>query len=161
MTGFTYLAIPYSHPDPAVRAARMRAFWWKAACLINEGVKVVSPMSLEPAVQARPDLAYDWNAWGAYSHALLGVCTRLVVLKLPGWSESEGVRGEMTEARRLGLAVEFHAPDPASYLALLALVAERDEAAAAGDVPLESLSNLDAAQTRPVESGLPRIGETP
>ncbi len=107
---FTYLAIPYTDPDPEVRRARMRGFWLAAAELIRRGDHVVSPMTLEPAYEVDPTLPYAWEAWQHYSITMMGMCRHLVVVKLPGWSESTGVQGEMAEAARLGLTIEFMEP---------------------------------------------------
>jgi hypothetical protein len=102
-----YLSIPYSHPLPEVRAGRMKMFWRAAAYLLRQGRLVVSPMTLEPALQADPTLPYDWGYWQEYSLVMLGKCGALVVLTLDGWQNSEGVKGEIAEAQRLGLAVEY------------------------------------------------------
>lgn len=107
MTGFTYLSIPYSHPNPKVRSRRMRQFWLGVSALIRRGHRVVSPMTLEPALALAPDLPYDWPFWRDYSLAMLALSDRLVVLTLEGWEESSGVQGEMEEAQRLGIPVEF------------------------------------------------------
>lgn len=110
---FTYLSIPYSHPDPSVCERRMTAFWKAAAELIKQGKHVVSPMTLEPALRAAPGVPYDWAHWERYSLLMMGVSESLVVLTLDGWEQSTGVRGEIAEATRLGLPVEFMAPEDA------------------------------------------------
>lgn len=104
---FTYLSIPYSHSDAVIRAKRMEQFWRAAAHLIRRGDHVVSPMTLEPALRAAPDLPYDWNHWQAYSLKMMGISDRLVVLMLVGWLNSSGVGGEIEEAERLGLPIEY------------------------------------------------------
>lgn len=104
---FTYLAIPYSDPNPNVRAERMKAFWKACAALIRRGDHVVSPMTLEPAYQVDPNLPYEWAHWRDYSLKMMATCDRLVVLKLDGWRSSVGVHGEIEEAVSLGINVEF------------------------------------------------------
>lgn len=113
---FTYLAIPYSSRLENETAAamerdgRMAQFWRAAAFLIKRGDYVVSPMTLEPALRAAPDVPYDWRAWKTYSLLMMATCSRLVVLDLDGWTASEGVMGEIEEAVRLGLQVEHLDP---------------------------------------------------
>lgn len=107
---FAYVAIPYSHDDPAVRAERMRLFWIACARLIERGEHIVSPMTLAPALEAAPDVPYDWQHWQHYSRMMLGVCGKLYVLKLPGWVDSIGVQGEIAEARRRGIEIEYLEP---------------------------------------------------
>lgn len=113
---FVYLAIPYTskNPDPAAnaaeRAARMKSFWEAAAYLIDAGHHVVSPMTLEPALLAAPDMPYRWEHWKEYSIKMVGISSRVVVLMLDGWQESTGVTGEIAEAHLQGLDVEFLDP---------------------------------------------------
>ncbi|UTU08024.1 hypothetical protein CcrC1_gp338 [Caulobacter phage C1] len=117
MSTFTYLGIPYTskNPDPvaaeAERAARMVEFWKGCAFLIERGDNVVSPMTLEPALTVVPDIPYDWPFWQHYSRRMLATCTRLVVMTLPGWEVSSGIAGEIEEAERLGLEIEYLAPE--------------------------------------------------
>lgn len=113
---FVYLAIPYtsksSDPQEAEghRAARMVDFWKGCAYLIDRGDHVVSPMTLEPALIVAPDMPYEWEFWQHYSRKMLGICQSLVVLMLDGWEVSTGVAGEVEEALRLGLPIEYIEP---------------------------------------------------
>lgn len=110
---FAYLAIPYTskNPDPEAnateRAARMVDFWKACAYLIDRGDHVVSPMTLEPALLAAPNMPYEWPFWKEYSLKMIGICSTLVVLMLDGWEESTGVEGEIKEAWAKDLVVEF------------------------------------------------------
>ncbi len=104
-----YLASPYSHPDPAVRATRYQQACWHAVRLMREGRLVYSPI-----VHSHPlgelGLPSDWPFWAEHNRDMLGVSSRLVVLALDGWDESVGVAAEIEIARELGLPVEFEAP---------------------------------------------------
>lgn len=104
---FTYLAIPYGSPDPAIVEARLKCFWAGVAALVKEGDHVVSPMTLAPAFEFDPTITGDWKAWKGYSIKLMGHCDRLVVLCLDGWETSVGVAGEIEEANRLGIRIDY------------------------------------------------------
>ncbi|ARB13789.1 hypothetical protein Ccr2_gp258 [Caulobacter phage Ccr2] len=110
---FVYLAIPYTSQledeaeARAERDARMVEFWKAAAFLIERGDHVVSPMTLEPALVAVPDMPYRWEHWKEYSIKMIGISSKLVVLQLPGWSTSRGVIGEMHAAGQAGIEIEF------------------------------------------------------
>jgi|GEM_PF-3727189 len=103
---FTYIAIPYSDPDPEVRAERMRVFWRACAYLVTRGDDVLSPMMLEPMTHAFPSIATTYTAWANYSRRLIGISNRMVVVALPGWEQSTGVLAEIEYAHQQGVPVE-------------------------------------------------------
>ncbi len=102
----TYLASPYSHPDPAVRQARFEAACRAAAELIRRGHLVFSPIAHSHCI-AQHGLPMDWGFWEAQDRWLLAACDELWVLKLDGWQHSRGVQAEIAIARALGKAVRF------------------------------------------------------
>lgn len=101
----TYLSCPYGR-DPALQAVRMAQFWDAVGVLLMQGHWIVSPMTLEPAVAQKP-MQRAWLNWKDYSLGLMSKCDNLFVLKLDGWSTSEGVLAEMAEAQRLCIPVTF------------------------------------------------------
>jgi hypothetical protein len=105
-----YLAVPYSHPDPAVREARFHAANKAAGAMMAAGLHVFSPISHTHPIALCCDLPLGFNYWEAFDRAILSRCTRLVILMLPGWSESTGVAGELAIAEEMGLPVEYRAP---------------------------------------------------
>ena len=109
-----YLASPYSDPDPAVREARFDAACAHTATMIRAGRLVYSPI-VHSHPLANHGLGADWDFWAAHDRAMLGLCEALVVLELPGWQQSVGVRAEVAIARELGLPVEV--VDPADVCA--------------------------------------------
>lgn len=101
-----YLAAPYTtglpenmSPAEAMqhRAALINR---EAAAMMEMGLPVYSPishgMSLEQYVRAE-NLA-DHAFWMRHCYAILDCCSLLVVLCLPGWDESTGVKGEISHA---------------------------------------------------------------
>jgi hypothetical protein len=107
MTELTYLATPYSHPDAAVRQARFDAVNGVAARMMAEGQHVFSPISHGHSIALAGDLPTGWEYWATMDRRHLGICTRLVVLRLDGWRESVGVQHEIEIAEAMGIPVEF------------------------------------------------------
>lgn len=99
----TYLACPYSHPDPLVRVRRFDAANQATVALIKEyGWNVFSPITHSHPLHLR-GLAGDWAFWERMDTEYLECSTRIVVLRIPGWSQSVGVKAELKIANRLGL----------------------------------------------------------
>lgn len=110
MSELVYLASPYSHPDPAVREARFRAACAAAAHLMRAGVLVFSPIAHTHPIACAGGLPTGWEFWERYDRAVLAACGELAVLKLPGWTESKGIRAEIVIARELGSPVRYVEP---------------------------------------------------
>jgi hypothetical protein len=101
-----YVASPYSHDDPAVRQARFEAACRVTAELIRQGKSTYSPIAYSHPL-SRYNLPLDWKFWQRHDLDFLAICSEMVVLKLPGWEESVGVRAEIAAARTLGKPVTF------------------------------------------------------
>lgn len=97
---YTYLASPYSHPDPAVREERYRSACEAAALLMQLGEIVFCPIAhSHPVAEHLPaGCAIDHDFWLRQDGPLLGHCDRVFVLMIDGWSESSGVRHEIEHA---------------------------------------------------------------
>jgi nucleoside 2-deoxyribosyltransferase len=104
-----YLASPYSHDNPAVRAARFHAVCRAAAALIRAGEIVFSPVvHSHPLVEH--GLPTGWAFWERIDREHIARCDEVVVLMLDGWEKSVGVQAEMQIARELGKPVRFLSP---------------------------------------------------
>lgn len=90
-----YIACPYSHPDPVVRAYRVRAATIYAAQLSRAGRPCFSPLSHSaPIVEAGGSEA--WQYWLHVGlRVLVPACREMHVLCLPGWTKSQGVKTEI------------------------------------------------------------------
>lgn len=109
----TYLAAPYSHPDPAVVAHRMEVFNKIDGQLLRAGKFTVSPLS-KVAGLSITELPSDWEYWQHYSRELLAKCDELIVIKLDGWVTSKGVIGEVEFAFENNIPVYYI--DPSEHL---------------------------------------------
>ena len=106
-SSITYLACPYSHPNPAVRKARFKAANRAAAAMMKRGEYVFSPISHTHPMAVEGGLPTDWKFWKGYDTVMLKACGKLVVLKLDGWQVSAGVQQEIKLAKELGMRVEY------------------------------------------------------
>lgn len=103
-----YLAVPYSHSSPSVMYLRYLAANKVAAVLMQEGECVFSPISHSvPIAEYLPETTNNWSYWERMDLPILRLCSKVYVLMAPGWDKSVGVTGEVAEAERLGLPVEY------------------------------------------------------
>lgn len=105
--GLIYCASPYSHPDPEVRLARYWAAVTKAAELMKAGENIFSPIAHTHEIGLILGDSVDHSFWMAQDKEILRRCDKLLVLMLPGWSESKGVAEEIEFARSIGIPVEY------------------------------------------------------
>nr|BDD48337.1 hypothetical protein 13 [Candidatus Omnitrophota bacterium] len=101
-----YLATPYSHPDPKVRAERFQKALKTMARLIKSGHKVFSPI-VQTHLLAQFRIPTSWNYWGAYDSYFLKQCKELWVLKIDGLETSRGVKAEIRKAKKYGIPIKY------------------------------------------------------
>ena len=102
-----YLASPYRHPSKPVRDARMEAVSRVATSLTDIDRRVFCPLMYAQALIDHGFGHRDDRWWYDYDVGWLPFCEELVVLKLPGWAESEGVRIEVEFAGELGIRITY------------------------------------------------------
>lgn len=109
-----YLACPMKHNNRAVVQSRCEAATRVAAYLHDNDIPVFSPATHGlglTSVIAKTARQQPWEYWAKIDLPILtNCCTRLVVLALPGWEESIGVRAEIDTARSIGLPVILLSP---------------------------------------------------
>ena len=105
----TYLASPYSDPDPGVRQHRFREACRHAARMMRDGEMVYSLIAHSHCI-ARFGLPIDWAFWEAHSRAMLSRCDSLAVLHLDRWDLSVGVQREIEIATTMGIPVRHIVP---------------------------------------------------
>lgn len=109
-TGPAYLASPYNHPNPEVRAERRKMVCEKAMELLRQGIPVISPIAHNLALVDACGAETGWDNWKMQDTAILSVCRKLMVLMLDGWRESVGVANEILYARENGIPIEYLVP---------------------------------------------------
>lgn len=115
MTGYIYLASPYSHRSPFVREQRYLAAMQEMVEHLRQGVAIYSPIVHCHELAKIVDLPKDAAFWEAYNFTMLRGSRGLWLLMLPGWEESVGCAGEVEEALRLSLPVFYISPKENYY----------------------------------------------
>lgn len=106
----TYIASPYSHPDPQVKVERYLAAVKAVAFYMKRGEFVFSPIVHSHPPATLHDMSGDFEFWRNYDTEMISKCDKVVVLMLDGWKKSEGVQSEIVIANGLGIPVMFMEP---------------------------------------------------
>ncbi len=94
-----YLACPFTHSSPEIQEYRYRLSCRVAAKLMRCGITVFNPLSHSvPICEFIGDIKDQHSFWMAVDLPILRRSDEILVLGLPGWTESRGVRSEMFEA---------------------------------------------------------------
>jgi len=108
---YSYLASPYSHADLAIMDERHDA----AMCCVHWHLKnhiwVYSPIVHCHELARRYYLPRDYDFWETYNKVMLFNSNRLIILTLPGWDDSKGVKGEVDFANKIGRPITFIHPE--------------------------------------------------
>lgn len=104
---FIYLATPYTHKDKQMMIARFKMVNIEAAKLMAAGNHVFSPISHTHPIAVVGDLPRGWEYWKEYDRRILKICTKIVVLRLPGWDISTGVQAEIKVGEEYGIPIEY------------------------------------------------------
>lgn len=95
VSGFIYVASPYSHPDAEIRHRRYLRVMWYVMNLLKNRQWCYSPIVHCHEMARIHALPVDAIFWMDYNYALLSSARELHVLCLEGWQESVGVKGEV------------------------------------------------------------------
>lgn len=110
MSGFSYLASPYTHHSSLVREARFIAVCKAAAELMRSGKVVFSPIAHSHPIDLHFDHPESGDFWKNQDIQILRCASELIVLKLDGWIDSQGIRWETHMANELGMPVTYMEP---------------------------------------------------
>ncbi|MBS7697868.1 MULTISPECIES: DUF1937 family protein [unclassified Chelatococcus] len=111
--GFIYLATPYSKYAAGLDAAAAEASRI-AARLMARGFRVLSPIAHSHAVSEAGNLdKMHPELWAYQDGPLLDAAAAVVVVLMPGWAESAGVRAEIDIARKQRKPIVFLHPEHA------------------------------------------------
>lgn len=96
-TPLAYLATPYWHKEPAVRAARAIAADIIYAQLVTERIPVFGPIT--SCSKVRGLLPANFESWAVeYDLLILAHCNQIILPIMPGYNTSTGVRREVEYA---------------------------------------------------------------
>lgn len=104
-----YLSSPYSHSDPDVRQQRFAAVCRAAArMMVEDRVAVYSPVAHGHSVAEQGGInAMNHQFWMSQCLPFVGMVDELVVLKLDGWEDSQGIKSEIAQAEMFGVPVRY------------------------------------------------------
>ena len=112
-SGIIYLACPYTHPDHRVRARRYREATKAAAKLIGQGLIVFSPITMTHPIDVELSEQHSTQGsafWVRFDEAFMAFCDEMVVLRIEGWYESDGVTRERQFFEKLGRPITYLDP---------------------------------------------------
>lgn len=95
-----YLASPYNHHNPAIREMRFSQAVRETVALMREGKLVYSPIAYSHQFAANHGFQGGWEYWKRLDLEMVNACDEVVVLMLPGWEDSVGVKAEIEHAKR-------------------------------------------------------------
>lgn len=114
MNELAYLASPYTPmgvSDPLMRAHimedRFSAVCNAAAKLMHKGKVVFSPIAHSHSIEKHFPAVEGGEFWKRQDEPYLNACTELIVLMLPGWEQSTGVRHEIEVAQSRGIPITY------------------------------------------------------
>lgn len=102
-----YIASPYSSVSEDVEAQRYFAVKRFAALQMTKGDIVFSPIVYGYQFHKDGLSAGDAAYWWQFNKEMLSISTKMIVLKLPGWDTSVGVKMEIKYAQENNIPVEF------------------------------------------------------
>lgn len=102
-----YLATPYSHPDPAVRESRFHLACLIAGRMMANGELVFCPIAHSHPIAEKAELPKGFEYWERFDRTMIRACSKVVICKMEGWTESVGIAAEIRIAEELHKPVEF------------------------------------------------------
>jgi len=103
MRGLGYLASPYMHESKVMREARFKAVAYIGAQLMQRGHHFICPISMcHPMSMSSCSLPGDFEFWSEFDKNIISRCDHFIVVPLPGWTKSEGIKREFKIARAFG-----------------------------------------------------------
>lgn len=110
MSGFYYLATPYSKHPRGHDAAFGEAITAAAIC-IRAGIMVVSPIAHSHPIAVNGGIEGHYEAWRDLDEALIDASRGIIVVEMDGWQQSEGIAFEVELAKSIGLPVFYMKPE--------------------------------------------------
>lgn len=122
MSGLIYLASPYWHESPQVRARRAHDVTFAAAWYTRHKREAIySPIAYNVMLKGLVDMDHiDHQGWLELDAPFLRRASTVIVLKLDGWEQSRGIKWELEMARQLYIPVLHYHP------AMMGLTEERE-----------------------------------
>lgn len=104
--GFWYLATPYTK-HPRGRAVAFLEAAAAAAICFKAGIPVFAAIPHAHPISDAGQMATDYDTWAPINELMVGLARGVIVVRLDGWDESDGVKAEMRLCARLGKPIYF------------------------------------------------------
>ena len=105
-----YIAGPYSHNELEVCTERFDKLTEVAAKFVNDGFIVYSPITHTHPIEVAIGTKQSSEFWVDFDKTFMALCTRCIVVKLPGWDTSKGVAREIAWFEVRGIKAEYVEP---------------------------------------------------
>ena len=102
-----YVASPYSHPKASVREKRAQMAARVCGDLIQQGLFVFCPIVQYHPIAKICSLPTHWKYWDVHCRLFMKMATSMIVLKAPGWEESEGLQEEIKIAEEMNIPITY------------------------------------------------------
>lgn len=110
-----YICSPFTHEDDTVQKRRFEIAARASARLMAAGIPVIPPLSLTLAA-VEQGLVLSHAGFLKLDLQILRRCDEMVLLALPGWQQSVGVKQEIFEALKLKIPVTIIEEDEIEFL---------------------------------------------
>lgn len=106
-----YLATPYSHDDRTIRAKRFMTACELTAALFKAGYMCFSPIAHTHPISEIGELPSGFEFWHDYDRLMIARCDVLLIVDMPGSSDSKGIKAETLIAQQLKKPVIYATED--------------------------------------------------
>jgi len=107
-----YLGTPYSDKDDYLQDFRAKIVDIIATELTNKGRAIYSPISSWHHIACKYTMPKTFEFWEKMNLSFLKQCKKLLIVTLPGWETSIGLRGEIEFAEEHGIEIKKIDPQP-------------------------------------------------
>ncbi len=104
---YIYLASPYTDKTEVVMERRYQSVMDFTAKMLSAKLWVYSPIVHCHELAKAYGFPRDRGFWEDYNRAMIQPAMELWVLKLPGWEDSEGIKGEIADAGAFSLPIQY------------------------------------------------------
>lgn len=102
-----YICSPFNHEDQKVVEQRVQEVKDFMVALLEEGFTAISPIVIQYSFLEEYGLPTTWDFWKNFCTTLMNKADKAIVLCIPGWDISEGVKAEIAYFEQLGIPIEY------------------------------------------------------
>jgi hypothetical protein len=102
-----YVAAPYSSIPDKNELMRIISKFCGEYMIANPGEYAIPGLVHHYPTLECPELGTDYSFWQNFCEVFLSRCDKMIVLRIPGWQESKGVKGELEFCLTHRIPVEF------------------------------------------------------